>query len=208
MVERRSALANFLHDIRERAHDLPGSSALVLRDIQAGSVVHVAAWPDTVPAVEAVIRDLLGLDPAPLGRFSGDENACVATLSPGRYLVISQESAVAAKFEAAMLSSQGAAADLTHGRALLRLQGDCAADVLAKGCAIDFHDSAFPAGRVAQTLLGHIDVTLFRRDAQTFEIMALRGFVESLAEWLLDAGLEYAARERRELTSDPAAYLG
>ena len=163
----------------------------MLRDIQAGSVVHVAAWPDTVPAVEAVIRDLLGLDPAPLGRFSGGENACVATLSPGRYLVVSEESAVAAKFGAAMLSSQGAAADLTHGRAILRLQGDCAADVLAKGCAIDFADSAFPAGRIAQTLLGHIDVTILRRDAQTFEIMALRGFVESLAEWLLDAGLEY-----------------
>ena len=191
MVERRSALANLLHDIRERAHDLPGSSALSLRDIQAGSVVHVAAWPDTVPAVEAVIRDLLGLDPAPLGRFSGGENASVATLSPGRYLVVTQESAVAAKFEAAMLSSQGAAADLTHGRVILRLQGDCAADVLAKGCAIDFENSAFPAGRIAQTLLGHMDVTILRRDAHTFEIMALRGFVESLAQWLLYAGLEY-----------------
>jgi sarcosine oxidase subunit gamma len=191
MVERRSPLANFLHDIRERAHDLPGSSALVLRDIQAGSVVHVAAWPDTVPAVEAVIRDLLGLDPAPPGRFSGGENACVATLSPGRYLVIADQPALAARFEAGMLSSQGAAADLTHGRAMLRLQGDCAADVLAKGCAIDFEESAFPSGRVVQTLLGHFDVTLLRRDAQTFEIMTLRGFVESLAEWLLDAGLEY-----------------
>jgi sarcosine oxidase subunit gamma len=191
MAERRSPLANFLHDIRERTHDLPGSSALVLRDIQAGSVVHVAAWRDTVPAVEAVMRDLLGLDPVPVGRFSAGENACVATLSPGRYLIIADEAAVAAKFEAAMLSAQGAAADLTHGRALLRLQGDCAADVLAKGCAIDFADSAFPAGRVAQTLLGHIDVTILRRDTQTFEIMALRGFVESLAEWLLDAGLEY-----------------
>ena len=191
MVERRSPLASLMHDIRERAHDLPGSSALGLGDIRAGSVVHVAAWPDTVHAVEAVIRDLLGLDPAPLGRFSGDENACVATLSPGRYLVVSQESGIAARFEAAMLSAQGAAADLTHGRALLRLQGDCAGDVLAKGCAIDFEDSVFPAGRVVQTLLGHIDLTILRRDAQTFEIVTLRGFVESLAEWLLDAGLEY-----------------
>jgi len=192
MVERRSVLAGLLHDlIGQRSHDLPGSSGLVLREIHAGSVVHVAAWPDTVPAVEAVIRDLLRLDPAPPGRFSGDESACVATLSPGRYLVIARESTVTAKFEAAMLSSQGAAADLTHGRSILRLQGDCAGDVLAKGCAIDFEDSAFPAGRVAQTLLGHIDVTLLRRDAQTFEIMALRGFAESLAEWLLDAALDY-----------------
>lgn len=191
MVERRSPLAHLLHDIRERAHDLPGSSALALHDIPAGSVVHLAAWPDTVPVVEAVIRDLLGFDSAPPGRFFADESACVATLSPGRYLVVARAPALAARFEAALLSSQGAAADLTHGRAMLRLQGECAADVLAKGCAIDFDDSAFPAGRVAQTLLGHIDVTLLRRDPQTFDIVALRGFAESLAEWLLDAGLEY-----------------
>ena len=63
MAERRSALADLLHDIRERAHDLPGSSAMTLHDMRVGSVVHVAAWPDTVPTVEAVIRDLLGLEP-------------------------------------------------------------------------------------------------------------------------------------------------
>ncbi len=193
MVERRSALAHLhVEDIiGQRHHDLPGSGALILRDVRVGSVVHVAAWPDTLPAVETVFRDLLGLDPTPLGQFSGGENALIATLSPGRYMVVAQTPALAAKFEAALLSSDGAAADLTHGRAVLRLEGECAADILAKGCAIDFDENAFPAGRVIQTLLGHIDVTILRRETQVFEIVALRGFVEALAEWLLDAGLEY-----------------
>jgi sarcosine oxidase gamma subunit len=36
-----------------------------------------------------------------------------------------------------------------------------------------------------------MDVLVIRREEQVFDLVVLRGFALSLAEWLLDAGLEY-----------------
>ena len=200
MVERRSALERFAHGLApegsadgtdDALQEGPRDAAVLVRDVLYGSIVQIGAWPDTLPRVAAVVRERLGFEPAPVGRFAEGRDACTATLSPGRFLVLAGEPALAARLEAALPSADGAVTDLTHGRVALRLEGACAADVLAKGCAIDFDLSAFPVGRAAQTLLGHIDALILRREDETFELVVLRGFAEALAEWLLDAGLEF-----------------
>lgn len=196
MVERRSALAH-LARVTDRGQDddaPDGGSAggaLLLQELLYGSIVQIAAWPDTLPRVTTVLRETLEFDPAPLGRFVEGGNACGATLFPGRILVLAKEPALGARLEAALPSAEAAVTDLTHGRVALCLAGENGADVLAKGCAIDFDPAAFPAGRAAQTLLGHVDALILRREAASFEIVVLRGFAEALAEWLVDAGLEF-----------------
>ena len=190
MVERHSALANLAPGTAPDGSK-PAESALLFREVPHGSIVQIAAWPDTLARIASVVRERLGFDPAPVGRFAEGGGARAATLSPGRILVLARVPALAAGLEAALPSAEGAVTDLTHGRVTLRLEGESAADVLAKGCAIDLHLSAFPVGGAAQTLLGHIDALILRRDAQTFEIVVLRGFAEAFAEWLLDAGLEF-----------------
>jgi methylglutamate dehydrogenase subunit D len=139
-----------------------------LSESRPGSLLQVAAWPDTLATVEAVIAELLGLGVPPLGTAVADPNLTIAATAPGRFLIA------------------GIAPDLAP-----RLEAALPSELLAKGVALDLHPAAFPPGRVAQTAIHHIDVLLHRRAAESFDLWVLRGFAEALAEWLVDAGPEF-----------------
>jgi sarcosine oxidase subunit gamma len=74
--------------------------------------------------------------------------------------------------------------DQSHGRVRIGLSGPQAAELLAKGTAVDLHPSAFPGGRSAVTLFGHISLQLTRTGADSFELTVLRSFAEALYEEL------------------------
>ena len=182
MAERASALA-----------DLPPASreaALTLREVRPGTILQVAAWPGNPGAVRTVIGELLGFAAPQTGTASANPNATVAAVAPGRYLIAAAGPDLVARFEAALLSADGAVTDLSHGRVILRLEGAGAPALLCKAVALDLHPAAFPVGRVAQTTIEHIDVVIHRLSDTMFDLWVLRSFAESLAEWLLDAGLE------------------
>ena len=89
----------------------------------------------------------------------------------------------------ALLGETASVVDNSHGRAVIRLTGPKARDLLAFGTAIDLAPEVFPVGAGAATLLGHIAVTLILRDESpetgpVFEIVVARAFAESLWDWL------------------------
>ena len=190
MAERASAIAQL-------SHPAAASPQVTLSELRSGSILQVGAWPDTLQAVEAAIGDLLGVRIPPLGRAYSDPNVTVASIAPGRFLIAGAAPDLVPRFEAALPSADGAVTDLSHGRAILRLEGPAATALLGKGVALDLHPSAFPPSRVAQTIIHHVDVVLHRRSEALFHLWVLRGFAEALAEWLLDAGLEFGMAYQR-----------
>ena len=100
---------------------------------------------------------------------------------------------------AAVVPLGGSAADVSAQRITLRLQGARVRDVLAKGCAIDLHPRVFGEGRSAQTTLGQAGVVLLALgDAGDDYLVFVRSsFAGYLADWLLDAALEYAEVSER-----------
>ena len=99
-----------------------------------------------------------------------------------------------ARVRAAVVPLGGSAADVSAQRITLRLQGTRVRDVLAKGCAIDLHPRVFGAGRSAQTTLGQAGVVLLALgDAGDDYLVFVRSsFAGYLADWLLDAAVEFA----------------
>jgi sarcosine oxidase subunit gamma len=85
----------------------------------------------------------------------------------------------------------GTAVDVSAQRIAVRITGPRARAVLAKGCSIDLHPRAFPAGRSAQTTLGQAGVVLLSLGEDEFAVLVRSSFAGYLATWLLDAGLEY-----------------
>ena len=81
-----------------------------------------------------------------------------------------------------------AAADVSANRVCLELSGPGAADVLARGCALDLHDSVFPPGRCAQTLVARAQVILLRTGDDAFRLLVRPSFAPYLRAWLRDAG--------------------
>ena len=186
MLQRRSALADL-------SAPAPRNAVVRATEIRPGSILQIGAWPDTLQTVEAVIGDLLGVQVPAVGSAVADPNLTVAAIAPGRYLISGMAPDLAQRFEAALPSADGAVTNLLHGRVILRLDGEAAA-LLSRCVAIDLDPSVFPPGRVAQTMIHHVDVLIHRQKRTVFDLWVLRSFAASLVEWLLDAGLELGVR--------------
>jgi sarcosine oxidase subunit gamma len=76
---------------------------------------------------------------------------------------------------------------VSANRVCLELSGEGAADVLARGCALDLHRSIFPPGRCAQTLVARAQVILYRTE-DAFRLLVRPSFADYLRAWLTDAG--------------------
>lgn len=84
--------------------------------------------------------------------------------------------------------------DLTHGRALIRLTGAAAADLLAKVCAIDLADSRTPNGTALRTSVAKLTTDLVRDDQEdvpSYLLHCERSYGQYLWEALRDAGTEF-----------------
>lgn len=117
------------------------------------------------------------------------QSGAVRTISPGQWFVVGDESA-GAEVLAARLGDRGAVIEQSHGRVRIGVSGTNAAELLAKGTAVDL--GTFPTGRSTMTQFGHIGgVNLARLGEEAFELIVLRGFAESLWKYLVTIGLEY-----------------
>lgn len=76
-----------------------------------------------------------------------------------------------------------------HGFTTLVLQGAGAADLLARGCPLDFHPRVFGAGAAAQSHVAKAGATLLCLAAGThYELTVRRSFADYLYRWLCEAG--------------------
>lgn len=155
----------------------------------AGSALRMEALP------EGHVLQLLtasGIED-PSGRLAalGDGGAfALRPLSPGQWFVVGNASLGAAALAAkkAEIAEVAALSDQSHGRVRIALSGPAAETVLACGTAVDISLTAFPVGRSAQTLFGHLGIHLTRTGEDAFELMVLRSFAESLWEELEQLG--------------------
>jgi sarcosine oxidase subunit gamma len=183
MVDRLSALPN--------VSDVASDGSVELSEISPLSILQVQAWPESLSAVEGLIGALTGATPPAIGRAALSEELSVAAIAPGCFMVAAKSLDFVPRFEHVVRADKAAVTDLSHGRTVVRWEGENAAAVLAQCVAVDLDHSVFPPGRAAATAIHHVDVLIVRRTESVLDLFKLRSFAASLVEWLLDAGLEY-----------------
>ena len=122
-------------------------------------------------------------------------------LGPDEWLVVSDSQSgdeIAVRLRQALRGVASAVTDVSDARIICAVSGTHARNVLAKGCTIDFHPRAFPAGRCVQTLLAKAAVLIHASSPQSFEIHVARSFAEYAWAWLDNAQAEYAAPTSRD----------
>jgi heterotetrameric sarcosine oxidase gamma subunit len=171
------------------------ASPLTLADLSALAKTLVRA-----PARGAMASAL----EVPFGRAARDASGALVTGSgPGEWTIIGSVSeglAQRARLEAVAAGLAGGelitVLDLTHGRALIRLTGAAAPDLLAKVCAIDLADHRTPNGTALRTSVARLITDLVRDDqeaAASYLLHCERSYGQYLFEALLDAGAEFGA---------------
>jgi sarcosine oxidase subunit gamma len=126
--------------------------------------------------------------PTPTGR--------AVWLGPDEWLLTSTTEApedLEVRVRAAVVPLGGSATDVSAQRIGLRLSGARVRELLAKGCSIDLHPRVFGRGRSAQTALGQAGVVLLSLSeaGDDYGVLVRSSFAGYLADWLLDAALEY-----------------
>jgi sarcosine oxidase subunit gamma len=190
MAERLSALANL------RPAGAGSGARAVLTESRPATIAQIAAWPEADTRVQAAIAAQLGVLVPRVGQGVVERGFTVIATAPGRFLVAGNADDLLRRIETAIPPNDGAVTDLSHGRAILRLECEAAEALLQRCVAIDLDPAAFPPGRAVQSMIHHIDVVVHRLGPATFEVWALRSFVEALAEWLLEAGEDFGATYR------------
>ncbi len=189
-LTRRSPLGSY----QSRFAALPASATVTDEPF----VAMVDLWVDpSGPGGEAVAKVLAvdALPTTPSTIVSGDESA-VIWLGPQEWLVTWERrdgEEIEAALREAMSAHGGAAVDVSAQRTTLRLRGEHARDVIAKGCSLDLHPAVFGPGAAAQTVLGQAGVVLIplSDNGSDYRIIVRSSFARYLADWLIDAAEEY-----------------
>lgn len=128
----------------------------------------------------------------PLGALEGAEKKglFICAVGPRDYWVIADDMAPADAFKTLnkIVGDNASIFDQSEGGAVLRLSGEKAADILAKGSALDLQGPAFPAIGAANTVIEHIPVLVAKRPrADAYDISVPRGYAASFLNWLREA---------------------
>lgn len=187
---------------------LPAQSALAHRRLAAGAAAEprdAGAWlselplrvcfnlrGQATPEVRTILSQHTGCGLPMQAMDSARRGALSALwLGPDEWLLVGGGDDLGTRLEAAFRGHFVTLTDVSDAYAIVRLAGPAARDVLAKGCGLDIHDSVFPPGKVARSLLAQAEAILHRTATETFDIYVARSYADYLWRWLEDAGREF-----------------
>jgi heterotetrameric sarcosine oxidase gamma subunit len=134
----------------------------------------------------------------PFGRAARDAHGTLVVGSgPGEWLLLAApgtSAAVARRVEAVEDEGLVSVFDATHGRALVRITGAGAPDLLTKVCAIDLADEVTPNGAAFRSSVAKLVTDVVRDDrggARSYLLHCERSSGQYLFDALIDAGNEF-----------------
>jgi sarcosine oxidase subunit gamma len=168
-------------------------AGLAIRLAEAGPTGMVALRGQVAdPAFRAAVEGVAGL-PVPGVRkaaLAGDRR--LLWMSPDELLLVlpyAEAPAAAAAFDARFAGAHHLAVVVSDARALFRLGGDAAREVIAKGAPVDLSRAAFGVGDFRRTHLGQVACAFWqvaeRPDA--FELVCFRSVAGYVFDWLAAA---------------------
>lgn len=115
------------------------------------------------------------------GLTESSEGELVWSVSPGEWTVLGDR-------------PEGEVVDLTHVRAMFRVTGEHAADLINRVCGLDLSDGMFPNGAAARTLFAEVATEIVRDDEDgvpSYLLLPSRSFGVYVREVIEDAGTEF-----------------
>ena len=144
------------------------------------------------PAFSSAVQMVTGLAlPVVANTASLGTDRQLLWLGPDEWLLqcpMGQATALEVALRQAMTGHHMAIVNVGHGNTVLRVHGQGAADLLSRGCPLDFHASVFAAGQVAQSHISRANATILCKQAGShYEVTVRRSFADYLFRWLCAA---------------------
>jgi heterotetrameric sarcosine oxidase gamma subunit len=160
------------------------------------ALVSIMARKGKTAELGARIKDRFGIDLPFTPRRAGDGSIHFIWGGPGRWLA-ETPSETPYHFERSLretLSGLASVSNQSDGRSIIRVSGAKAREMLAKGVPLDLDPRVFGPGDTAMTVVAHINVHFWQRNATpSYDFAVFRSFAGSFCQWLLDASAEFGA---------------
>lgn len=163
------------------------AGGVTLAEIVPDFITSIMPHRDARAAVSAALKAAHGMALPGDGRTSGRAALRAVWTGRGQYFLIGEAAADASLAAVASLSDQ------RDGWALLTLEGDAAADVLARICPLDLRAGSFRRGDTARTEVAHM-MAVVTRSTRGFEIMVMRSFTRTAVAQITGAMRSLAAQ--------------
>lgn len=192
-ARRRSPLAHAADRLAAATRSCKGAVRLAELPFLAQVNVRLDAKSPAADAVGLALGLQLPLEPDTVVR-AGDLTA--VRLGPDEWLVVGRpgtQGDLESRIRSATGDEHVSVTDVSAQRTTVLVAGPRARDLLAHGCSLDLHPRVFGPGRSAQTTLARTQVVLVARDETRagFWVLVRSSFAGYLADWLLDAAVEY-----------------
>ena len=118
-------------------------------------------------------------------------------LGPDEWLLLAPEGSqdeITAGF--ARMRNAHSVVDVSHRNTSVLVEGALAEDVLSAGCPLDLIEAEFPTGMCTRTVIGRVEVVLWRTAVDTFHVEVWRSFADYLFKFLDEAAREYRVSRR------------
>ena len=175
---------------------MPEHPGFNLRRIDGRSMVRLRVRPNGAVAAGMALQ----LPQQAMQWQSGDPAAC--WLGPDQWLLTSDTrpaEELVGHIDRTLSNLLHAATDMSSHNACFALKGPAARTVLAMGCGIDMHESAFMSGQCVRTQFANVQLLIVAVETNLFDLYLDQSLARYLSNWIASAGEDPITRDFQQL---------
>ena len=166
------------------------SDLLNISEVKDLTIVQIVQYKKSKVQLNSIQIDGLEL-PLQNSKVSSNKETRILWNAPSTWLVISRKENIDKAIEEKCKNENFAITDISHSRAVIRIKGIQAKEILKKGCPINFNE--LEKNNCAGTVFHGITILVdfVDNNPDTFNLLTLRSFGESFYHHVTDAALEF-----------------
>ncbi|XHO03486.1 hypothetical protein ACEQUB_00346 [Ralstonia syzygii] len=167
--------------------------SLAIHELPLAGIIRIQGSANDSQVI-AAIQTATGLTVPLTERYVEADRDILARVGPNEWLLFTDLAVEERALQALQRNFGDVFANATlvsDSRIALAVAGDAAPDFLAKGCALDFHPTAFPPGTLASTRFAGLPAAILHRTLNHYVIYFDVALAEFVVSWLVDASKEF-----------------
>ena len=171
-------------------HKKNESDLLQISEVKHLKIIQVVQYKRSKIQLSTIQIDDLKL-PIENSKVVSNKETRILWNAPKTWLVISNKANIVETIKEKCNSENFALTDISHSRAVIKIKGLQAKEILKKGSPINFNE--FKNNNCAGTVFHGINIIIDSTDynPETYHLLTLRSFGESLYHHITDAALEF-----------------
>ena len=163
---------------------------LNISEVKGLTIIQIVQYKRSEVQLNSIRIDGLEFD-SQSPKVSSNKETRILWSGPNTWLVISRKENIIEIIKEKCNSENFAVTDISHSRAVIKIKGLQAKEVLKKGSPINFNE--FKKNNCAGTVFHGINIVIDSIDnnPETYHLLTLRSFGESLYHHVTDAALEF-----------------